>query len=256
MGKKIIMALLPKTSTRAPKNLDKEKIKIETLGLQKRLQELQSVLFAENKWSVLIVLQGLDASGKDGAVKNVFSGVNPMGCRVEAFKKPTEKELSHDFLWRIHKHAPAKGMIQIFNRSHYEDVLVPRVHQWMSMKEIRKRFEYINTFEQLLESHNTIIFKFYLHISKEEQQLRFAERLEIAEKKWKYQDADIRESQHWSSYINAFEDIFKNCSKEIPWHIVPSDQNWYRNYLIAKIIVERLEKLNMKYPEYIDKKLP
>ena len=202
------------------------------------------------------MLQGLDASGKDGSVKNVFSGVNPMGCNVKSFKKPTEAELARDFLWRVHYHAPRKGMIQIFNRSHYEDVLVPRVHKWMPMKEIKKRFDYINSFEQLLQSSGTIIFKFYLHISQKEQQERFAERLTVAEKKWKYQDADIQESKHWDSYIEAFEDIFEHCSKEIPWLIVPSDQNWYRNYIIAKTIVERLEKLDMQYPELLTKELP
>jgi PPK2 family polyphosphate:nucleotide phosphotransferase len=249
------MALLTEISTRAPKHYDKEKTKIETLKLQQRLQELQAIMYAEAKWSLLIILQGLDASGKDGAVKNVFSGVNPMGCRVEAFKKPTDKELAHDFLWRIHKHTPARGMIQIFNRSHYEDVLVPRVHKLLPMKEIRKRYDFINSFEQLLHHHQTIILKFYLHISRQEQQQRFAERLEIPEKKWKYQDADIRESQYWDSYMEAFEDIFKHCSKEIPWHIVPADQNWYRNYVIARVIVERLEKLKMKYPEVVNKQL-
>jgi len=250
------MAELSKISTRAPKESDKEKIKIETLSILKELQELQSVLFAENKWSVLIVLQGLDASGKDGAVKNVFSGVNPMGCRVEAFKKPTEEESAHDFLWRIHRHAPRKGMIQIFNRSHYEDVLVPRVHKWIDMKAVKKRYDYINSFEQLLQDSGTLIFKFYMHISQEEQHERFAERLSLPEKNWKYQAADLKESELWDDYMKAFEDIFENCSSEIPWTIVPSDQNWYRNYIIAKTIVERLKKLDMKYPEFIDKQLP
>lgn len=250
------MKRLSKISTRAPKGFEKEKIKSTTLKLQQRLRELQSVMYAENKWSALIVLQGLDASGKDGSVKNVFSGVNPMGCKVQSFKKPTEEEVAHDFLWRVHAHAPRKGMIQIFNRSHYEDVLVPRVHKWLPMKEIRKRFEYINSFEQLLQSSGTLIFKFYLHISREEQQQRFAERLTLPEKKWKYQDADIKESKMWDSYIEAFEDIFEHCSPSIPWTIVPADQNWYRNYVIAKVIVERLEKLNMQYPDLPDKVLP
>jgi PPK2 family polyphosphate:nucleotide phosphotransferase len=250
------MALLSEISTRAPKEFDKQEIKLETPLILKRLQDLQSVLFAENKWSVLIVLQGLDASGKDGAVKNVFSGVNPMGCRVEAFKKPTEEEFAHDFLWRIHKHAPRKGMIQIFNRSHYEDVLVPRVHKWIDMKTVKRRFDYINSFENLLQDNNTLVFKFYMHLSKEEQHERFAERLTMPEKKWKYQEADLHESKFWDNYMEAFEDIFEHCSPEIPWHIVPADQNWYRNYVIAKTIVERLEQLNMKYPEHIEKELP
>jgi PPK2 family polyphosphate:nucleotide phosphotransferase len=250
------MPLLENIDTRAPKEFEKEKTKLETQVLQKRLRDLQSVLFAENKHSVLIVLQGMDASGKDGAVKNVFSGVNPMGCRVEAFKKPTEEELSYDFLWRIHKHTPKKGMIQIFNRSHYEDVLVPRVHHWIDKDMVKRRFGYINAFESLLQDSGTIILKFYLHISPEEQKARFEERLNVPEKMWKYQDADLRESKLWGDYQNAFEDIFEHCSPKIPWHIVPADQNWYRNYIIAKTIVERLEKLNMQYPKNFNKQLP
>jgi PPK2 family polyphosphate:nucleotide phosphotransferase len=250
------MPILQNISTRAPKEFDKEQTKIDILNIQQRLQDLQSVMYAENKHSILIVLQGLDASGKDGAVKNVFGGVNPMGCRVEAFKKPTEEELSYDFLWRIHKNVPKRGMIQIFNRSHYEDVLVPRVHNWIDMDTVKKRFEYINSFEKLLQDSGTIILKFYLHISEEEQKERFAERLKIPEKMWKYQDADLRESMFWKEYHEAFEDIFEYCSPEIPWHIVPADQNWYRNYFIAKTIVERLEKLDMQYPSNMKKELP
>lgn len=250
------MPILDKISTRAPKELDKEVTKLDILKLQTRLQELQSVLYAENKHSILIVLQGLDASGKDGAVKNVFGGVNPMGCRVESFKKPTEEELSYDFLWRIHKNVPKRGMIQIFNRSHYEDVLVPRVHNWIDIDTVKKRYEYINSFENLLQDSGTVILKFYLHLSQEEQKLRFEDRLKIPEKMWKYQDADLRESMFWKEYREAFEDIFEHCSTEIPWHIVPADQNWYRNYFIANTIVERLEKLDMQYPSTLDKKLP
>ncbi len=250
------MATLQSISTRAPKGFEKDKTRLETQQLLNRLQELQSVLFAENKWSVLIVLQGLDASGKDGSVKAVFSGVNPMGCNVTAFKKPTEEEYAHDFLWRVHRHAPRKGMIHIFNRSHYEDVLVPRVHGWMKPKQIKQRYAHINAFEKLLaEDNNTIILKFYLHLSKEEQHLRFEERVENPEKRWKYQPADLQESAHWDKYIQAFEDIFKGCGKDFPWHIVPADQNWYRNYVIAKTIVERLEKLKMKYPTELNKEL-
>lgn len=249
------MALLSSISTKAPKGFEKETTKIESQKLQKRLYELQDVLFAENKHSILIVLQGLDASGKDGAVKNVFSGVNPMGCKVQAFKKPTEEEMAHDFLWRIHQHAPRKGMIQIFNRSHYEDVLVPRVHKWVDMKAIKRRYEYINAFENCLKESGTLIFKFYLHISQEEQQLRFEERQIHPEKKWKYQDADLKEAALWKEYRNAFEDIFKYCN-DVPWQIVPADQNWYRNYCIAEVILNSLEKLNMKYPEILNKELP
>ena len=214
-----------------------------------RLQALQAVLFAESKRSVLIVLQGLDASGKDGAVKNVFSGVNPMGCRVQAFKKPTPEEFSYDFLWRVHRHTPAKGMIQIFNRSHYEDILVPTVHKLIDTPKLKRRYSYINAFEQLLQDNDTLIFKFYLHISQEEQQERFKERVKLPEKRWKYQKEDLQESKLWENYMDVYEEIFEKCSPEIPWQIIPSDQNWYKDYLIAKAVVERLEKCNMRYPD-------
>lgn len=239
-------------STRAPESLAKDETKEKTQKLRERLLELQAVLYAEGKHSVLIVLQGMDASGKDGSVKNVFFGVNPMGCLVKAFKAPTEEERSHDFLWRIHKVAPAKGMIQIFNRSHYEDVLVPRVKKWITMEHVKKRLEHINHWEQLLVDNGTVILKFYLHISEEEQHERFEERLTIPEKRWKYKASDLAEAKLWPDYRLAFEDIFENCSKAAPWHIVPADQNWYRDYIIAKTIVDRLEELNMEYPQVIE----
>ena len=172
-----------------------------------------------------------------------------MGCKVKAFKVPTEEEFAHDFLWRIHQHAPEKGMIQIFNRSHYEDVLVPRVHALIKKEEIKKRFHHINEWEMLLQDSGTHLLKFYLHISKEEQAIRFNERLSIPEKRWKYKESDIEESKLWDKYQIAFEDIFKSCDKSTPWTIVPSDQNWYKDYIIASAIVEKLLSLKMKYPE-------
>jgi len=243
------MTRLNKLSTRAPAKLDKALYKKKTDVLLERLQDLQAVLFAESKHSVLIVLQGLDASGKDGAVKNVFSGVNPMGCQVTAFKAPTEEERAHDFLWRIHQHAPAKGRIQIFNRSHYEDVLVPRVEEWINQQETERRFTHINAFEGLLTEAGTHILKFYLHISPEEQQKRFEERLTDPQKRWKYKAADREVAKKWKEYSLAYEDLFEKCEKVAPWHIVPADQNWYKDYLIAKTIVDYLEQLKMKYPE-------
>jgi PPK2 family polyphosphate:nucleotide phosphotransferase len=243
------MIKLQNISTRAPQELQKSVIKKKTESLLSQLQELQALLFAEKKHSILIVLQGLDASGKDGAVQNVFSGVNPMGCKVKAFKVPTEEEMAHDFLWRIHQHAPEKGMIQIFNRSHYEDVLVPRVHDRIGKDEIKRRYEHINAWELLIQDSGTHLLKFYLHISKEEQAIRFNERLSIPEKRWKYKESDIEESKLWDKYQIAFEDIFKSCDKAAPWTIVPSDQNWYKDYLIASAIVEKLLALKMKYPE-------
>jgi PPK2 family polyphosphate:nucleotide phosphotransferase len=239
-------------STRAPEGTDKEETKLKTIKLRERLRELQAVLFAESKHSLLIVLQGMDASGKDGSVKNVFFGLNPMGCLVKAFKAPTEEERAHDFLWRIHKVAPAKGMIQIFNRSHYEDVLVPRVKQWITMDEVKKRWNHINNWEQLLVDNGTVILKFYLHISEKEQSERFEERLTIPEKRWKYKASDLAEAKLWPDYRQAFEDIFENCEKAAEWNIIPADQNWYRDYLIAKRIVDAMESLNMSYPQSIE----
>ncbi|MCZ2356814.1 MAG: polyphosphate kinase [Bacteroidia bacterium] len=239
---------LEKIETKAPKDLNKAETKAETTKLAQELGELQAVLYAMQKHSLLIVLQGLDASGKDGAVKEVFAGINPMGCLVTPFKKPTEEELSHDFLWRVHKHTPARGMIQIFNRSHYEDVLITRVHGWIDNETTKKRFQYINSFEELLQERDTHILKFYLHISHEEQAQRFEERLVNPEKRWKYRPEDLLESKHWDKYRECYEEIFEKCSPEIPWHIVPSDQNWYKEYYIAKTIVEKLRSLKLEYP--------
>ncbi|MEI6817037.1 MAG: PPK2 family polyphosphate kinase [Bacteroidota bacterium] len=238
-------------STTSPSSYDKDKTKAKTADLILELRDLQAVLYAEAKRSVLIVLQGIDASGKDGTVKNVFTGVNPMGCQVHSFKDPTELDMSHDFLWRVHQFAPAKGMMEIFNRSHYEDILVPTVHKLLPKEDIKKRYDYINSFEQLLTDSGTIIFKFFLHISKEEQAERFQERKTNPEKEWKYQPEDMNESKFWDDYMKVYEDIFEHCSPAIPWTIVPADQNWYRNYFIAKTLVEKLKSLNMKYPEPI-----
>jgi PPK2 family polyphosphate:nucleotide phosphotransferase len=237
-------------STSAPKGLDKEKTKEETRNLLKKLDALQNVLYAQSKYSVLIVLQGLDAAGKDGAIKNIFTGVNPQGCTVKPFKAPSSEELSYDFLWRVHKHAPAKGMIQIFNRSHYEDVLVPRVEKWIDQKEVKRRFEAINNFEQLLKRHNnTLIIKFFLNISKEKQKEKLKERLTNPSKNWKHDPGDRKVALNYDKYFSAYKDIIKICSPDIPWTVVPSDQNWYKEHFIAKTIVERMKKLDLKYPE-------
>lgn len=242
------MALLQEISTRAPKEFDKDEIKKETDKLRKKLEELQNLLYAESKHAVLLVLQGLDASGKDGAIRNVFSGVNPQGVNVQSFKAPTAEELSHDFLWRIHPHAPAKGMIQIFNRSHYEDVLVTRVHGWCSDELAHQRFEAINQFESMLQQHNsTTILKFYLHISQEEQRERLDERIENKAKSWKYNPNDFKEAERWDQYRQVYEDVFRYCSN-VPWTIVPADQNWYKEYVIIKTLTDALSALEMQYP--------
>jgi PPK2 family polyphosphate:nucleotide phosphotransferase len=242
------MALLKQVSTKAPEHLDKQETKQKIADLKKKAGELQNLLYAEGKHAVLIVIQGMDASGKDGAIKNVFAGVNPQGIAVKPFKTPTAEELSHDFLWRIHQHTPAKGMIQIFNRSHYEDVLITRVHGWCDDETAVKRFKAINNFERLLEQHNnTTILKFYLHISPEKQQQRLKERMEDSTKAWKYNAGDFEEAKLWEKYMNMYEEVFENCNNP-KWTIVPADQNWYKEYLIAKIVTDALQELNMHYP--------
>ncbi len=239
---------LQKIPTRAPENLDKEEIKQQTKELIDELEELQNKLFAEDKWSLLVILQGMDASGKDGAVREVFSAVNPQGVKVKSFKVPTERELAHDFLWRVHQHTPRKGLIQIFNRSHYEDVLVTRVLGLTDDATANKRFALINSFEELLQERGTQIIKFYLHISQEEQKERFQDRLNNPRKHWKYNPNDIKTAEDWPLYRKYYGEVFENCGPKIPWTIVPADQNWYKEYLVAKTIVETLRSLDMRYP--------
>jgi PPK2 family polyphosphate:nucleotide phosphotransferase len=241
-------AKLKTLSTRAPKNLNKEHVKKETQKLKFKLEELQNLLYAESKHAILLVLQGMDASGKDGVAKNVFDAVNPMGCRVIPFKKPTELEMKHDFLWRVHQQVPEKGMLHIFNRSHYEDVVIQRVHAWVDEKTIKQRFTAINNFEKLLQENGTIVLKFYLHVSKEEQLVRLQERLSDPTKMWKHNDQDLKERELWDDYMKAYEAAFDNCSENAAWNIIPADQNWYKEYLIAKKVVAALEDLKMKFP--------
>ncbi len=239
---------LKNIDTRAPKKLNKESIKKETQKLKFKLEELQNLMYAESKHSLLVVLQGMDASGKDGVIKNVFDAVNPMGCRVVPFKRPTELEMKHDFLWRVHAQVPEKGMIHVFNRSHYEDVLIQRVHEWIDDKTAVQRFEHINAFEKLLTTTNTAVLKFYLHISPEEQLGRLQERMSDPTKMWKYNEEDLKERQLWDDYMKAYEDVFQNCDEAAPWQIVPADQNWYKEYVIAKEVVQTLENMKMKFP--------
>jgi PPK2 family polyphosphate:nucleotide phosphotransferase len=242
------MAVLRDISTRSPKEVSKDETKEKTAKILSQLDDLQNLLYAESKHAILVVLQGLDASGKDGAIRKVFSGLNPQGVSVKSFKAPTEEELSHDFLWRIHQHTPSKGMIRIFNRSQYEDVLVTRVHGWIDDQTARKRFKAINQFEKLLEEHNnTKVLKFYLHISPEEQQERLQERVDNPAKKWKYNPNDFKEADLWEKYRQMYEDVFANCN-EIPWTIVPADHNWYKEYIIAKTLHDTLTGLHMAYP--------
>lgn len=235
-------------STRAPKELDKSQTKATTEKLLEEFSELQNLLYAAASHALLIVIQGMDASGKDGAIRNVLSSVNPQGVMVHSFKVPTAEELSHDFLWRIHKVSPAKGMIQVFNRSHYEDILVTRVHGMCDDDTARERMRAINDFEELLTKHNnTAILKFYLHVSHEEQVERLKERIDDKTKQWKYNARDFDESALYDKYHQMYEDCFRHCDK-VPWTIVPSDQNWYKEYLMTKTIVEALRALKMEYP--------
>lgn len=239
---------LSRIDARAPENFDKKDTKEKLEKILEELDELQNLLYAEHKHSVLVVIQGLDASGKDGAIRNVFGHLNPQGVTVQSYKAPTAEELAHDFLWRIHQHTPGSGMIQVFNRSHYEDILVTRVHKLCDDETAKKRMKAINDFEELLQEHNhTHILKFYLHVSPEEQQQRLKERTSNPAKMWKYNENDFKEAKLWNEYMKAYEECFENCNK-IPWIITPADQNWYKEYIIAKALSDLLKGFDMKYP--------
>jgi PPK2 family polyphosphate:nucleotide phosphotransferase len=239
---------LKEISTRAPEGWDKQETKEKLAVLLQELDELQNLLYAESKHSLLVIIQGMDASGKDGVIRNVFGKLNPQGVLVRSFKTPTAEELAHDFLWRIHAHAPAKGVLQLFNRSQYEDILITRVHKWIDDKTAKRRMEAINDFERLLTEHNdTTILKFYLHISPEEQKQRLDERIKNPAKQWKYNADDFKEARLWDEYMKMYEDCFEYCN-EVPWTIVPTDQNWYKEYLIASTVRDALKALKMQYP--------
>ncbi|HTU69119.1 MAG TPA: polyphosphate kinase 2 family protein [Candidatus Baltobacteraceae bacterium] len=215
----------------------------------KRLTELQYLLYAGNAHALLIVLQGLDASGKDGTISHVFSGLNPQGARVHAFKEPSKEELAHDFLWRAHLQTPARGEIVIFNRSHYEDVLIVRVHDLVPKSVWSKRYDLINSFEADLGQANVTILKFYLHMSEGEQLERFKGRLDDPHRRWKISEADYTERSYFKEYMKAYEDVLEETSTEYaPWFVIPSDHKWFRNLAVSKIVVETLETLNMRLP--------
>ncbi len=217
--------------------------------LNKELEELQELLYAEGKHKVLVVLQGMDTSGKDGVIRHVFDGVNPQGVRVANFKVPTAEELAHDYLWRVHKQTPAKGEIVIFNRSHYEDVLAVRVHKLMPEEVWKKRYDQIVEFEQLLTQEGTTILKFFLHIDLDEQKERLQARIDDPTKQWKFKVGDLKERALWPEYTAAYEDVLNKTSTEnAPWYIVPANKKWYRNLVIADLLVDALKKLDMHYP--------
>jgi len=217
---------------------------------RQRLDELQELLTADCKHAILIVLQGMDTAGKDGTIRHIFTGVNPQACNVTPFKVPTPLELKHDFLWRAHRNVPQFGTIGIFNRSHYEDVLVTRVHKVVSDKVVKTRFQQIVDFERTLAENNVTILKFFLHISREEQTRRLESRLADPDKRWKISEADFAERGFWPKYIKAYQDAIEHTSrKHAPWFIIPSDHKWYRNVTISEILVQAIGKLKMKYPE-------
>lgn len=233
--------------TRAPENLDRDRAEKETKDRVDRIADLHELLIAEGKHSVLVILQGMDAAGKDGAMREVFGECVPYGLRTHGFKKPTDLEFAHDFLWRIHQQVPALGELVIFNRSHYEDILIQRVHGWIDEERVKKRMAAINAFEELLQfDNNTLLIKCFLHISREQQEEELRERLNESDKHWKHNDGDWVEREHWNEYMRCYEDVL-NWSR-VPWHIVPVDQRWYRDYVLSEIVLDALESLNMQYP--------
>jgi PPK2 family polyphosphate:nucleotide phosphotransferase len=227
------------------KNANKE---MEELTSQ--LEELQELMYAENRQKLLVVLQGMDTSGKDGTIRRVFEGVNPQGVKVASFKVPTSQELAHDYLWRVHQHTPGSGEIAIFNRSHYEDVLVVRVHNLVPKKVWSKRYDHINDFEHILADEGTTILKFFLHISKEEQREQLQERLDTPHKRWKFNPADLDERLLWADYMAAYEEMLSRTSTDYaPWYVVPSNRRWHRDVVIGRILVKTLKDMKMSYPE-------
>jgi len=229
---------------------DKEEGKKKTEKLLKRLDGLQEKLYAEGKRALLIVLQGMDTAGKDGTIRHVMSGVNPQSCQVTSFKVPTVEEQAHDFLWRVHAKTPPRGFIGIFNRSHYEDVLVTRVHGLIDDEEAVRRFKEIRHFEKLLSAQGTTILKFFLHISKDEQRARLQERADDPAKRWKLSPSDLAERKNWKKYQKAYEDALSATSTaHAPWHVVPADHKWYGHWVIADVIVQALENMRLVVPK-------
>jgi PPK2 family polyphosphate:nucleotide phosphotransferase len=246
-GKKVKLAEI---STRGKDfHKDREAADQEFEGLKTELAKLQEKLYAESKQKLLVVLQAMDTGGKDSTIRNLFSGINPQGVQVKSFKEPTKEELAHDFLWRIHQAVPANGTIGVFNRSHYEDVIVVRVANIFPESIWRPRYEQINQFEQLLAASGTRVLKFYLHISEEEQKKRLQERLEDPRKNWKFNPDDLAKRKEWKEYMVVYEDAFEHCTTdEAPWYVIPSDQKWYRNLAIARVVVETLTEMDPQWP--------
>ncbi len=230
------------------KSLDKAKIKIETKEILKEIGRLQYKMYAEGKSSLLIIFQGLDASGKDGLTKGLLRYCNPVGFSIHSFKKPTAEEYVHDFLWRIHEHTPAKGQLQVFIRSHYEDILVPTVEKLFAPETINERYQLINDFERLVEHNGTKVLKFFLNVSPEVQEERLRERIELKEKHWKHQDGDWDTRKKTEQYLAVYDRIFERCN-QIPWHIIPADTNWQKLYFTAKVVLQTLQNTPMNWPD-------
>jgi len=242
--KKIVLSQI---KTMPPPSLTKNKIKKKTEQISKEIAELIKIMSANKKRSLLVVLQGMDSSGKDGVSKSVFSATPPTMVSAYGFKKPTDLEFAHDFLWRAHKQVPAKGEVKIFVRSHYEDVLIQRVHNWINKRKVDNRIKAINAFETLLQDDNdTIVMKFYLHLSKARQLEKLTERIEVPEKNYKHNDGDWEERKHWRKYMTAYQDAINRS--EIPWYVVPADSRWYRNYFVATKVLQKLKSLKEPYP--------
>ena len=251
-GSKVDLADFP-TKDKALVNGDKDAAKVELEKLRTQLEALQELLYAEGIHKVLIVLQAMDTAGKDSTIRMVFDGVNPQGVNVTSFKAPTDLELAHDFLWRVHPKVPGKGEIVIFNRSHYEDVLITRVNKWIDAKTCEARYQRINEFEQLLAENGTTILKFFLHISKDEQKQRLIERRDDPVKRWKFNPADLSARAQWDDYMDAYAKAIAATSTEhAPWYIVPADSKLQRNLVISNVICEALAGLNMRYPAAAD----
>jgi PPK2 family polyphosphate:nucleotide phosphotransferase len=240
-------AIDPASTVGAPG--DKEATNEAMRQIRDEIAELQVPLYAESTQALLVVLQAIDGGGKDGTIRKVFKGVNPQGCRVASFKKPTERELAHDFLWRVHQVVPQKGEIGVFNRSHYEDVLVVRVHNLVPESEWRPRYRIINDFEHGLAAAGTRIVKFLLHISREEQQRRFEKRKTTPEKQWKYKPEDEEEAKYWDDYQAAFRDaVAQTSTPDAPWYVIPADNKWYRNWAVASVVLDALKDMNPQFP--------
>lgn len=228
---------------------DKDSAQPELEKYAKRLHDLQYLIYAENKRSLLIILQGMDAAGKDGTISHVLTAMNPQGCRVYGFKTPSAEELAHDYLWRVHQVTPRKGYVVVFNRSHYEDVLVVRVHNLVPKEVWSKRYDEINAFERQLSDNGTHILKFYLHIDKEEQLARFKDRLDDPDRHWKISESDYAEREYWHDYQEAYEEAISKCSTDYaPWYIIPANHKWFRNLAVSQLLVDTLGSLNMKFP--------